>query len=93
MSFFNWRQRRGSAPVARDRLKVLLAHERLLGPNSDLLVTLRDDILALICRHLMVVPENVHVRMESGKTRSTLAIDVEVPLSPVTARRVKASGY
>ncbi len=80
MSLFNWTRRRGSAPVARDRLKVLLAHDRMIGANSDLLITLRDDILAVIYRHLMVVPEKVHVRMDRGETRSTLAIDVEVPV-------------
>ncbi len=80
MSIFNWKRRRGSAPVARDRLKVLLAHERILGVNSDLLVVLRDEILAVIYRHIMVAPERVQVKMNRGAAMSTLAIDVEIPI-------------
>ena len=51
MSLFGWINRRGSAPLARERLKVLLAYERTLGANSDLVGVLREEILALIRRH------------------------------------------
>ena len=79
MSLLCWLHRRGSAPVARDRLKVLLAHERTLSANSELLGVLRDDILALICRHLTIAPENIRVNMSRRESVSTLAIDIEIP--------------
>ena len=48
MSFFN---RRTSAPVARERLQILLAHERgIVGGKSDLLAQLREEILAVSVR-------------------------------------------
>ena len=75
-NWFNWKHQRGSAPVARDRLKVLLAHERRRGAKSDLVGLLRAEILAVICRHVTVKPENVHVKMNRG---TTLAIDIEIP--------------
>ncbi len=80
MNIFKWGRRRGSAPIARDRLKVLLAHERILGGNSDLLVVLRDEILAVIYRHVMIKPERVHIRMNRGEAVSMLAVQVEVPM-------------
>ena len=46
MSLFNFFKRRGSAPVARDRLQILLAHERTTQGPSDLLIVLREEILA-----------------------------------------------
>ena len=81
MSFnwFNWKYRRGSAPVARDRLKVLLEHEGINGVKFDLLGLLRGEIVAVICRHVTVDPENVQVKMNRGATVSTLAIDIEIP--------------
>ena len=79
MNLFGWMHRRGSAPVARDRLKVLLAHERTLGTNSDLLGLLREEILAVICRHVPLPPEKVQVKMNRGTAMSTLAIDIEIP--------------
>lgn len=78
MSLFSWMHRRGSAPVARDRLKVLLAHERTFGAESDLLGILHEQILAVICRHVPVTPEKVHVKMDRGGVVSTLAIDIEI---------------
>ena len=82
MSIFNWfnrRYRSGSAPVARDRLKVLLEHEGRRSIKSDLLGLLRGEIVAVICRHVTVEPENVQVKMNRGATVSTLAIDIEIP--------------
>ncbi|MFZ0669680.1 MAG: cell division topological specificity factor MinE [Pseudolabrys sp.] len=78
-NWFNWRYRRGSAPVARDRLKILLEHEGRRSIKSDLLGLLRGEIVAVICRHVTVEPENVQVTMNRGATVSTLAIDIEIP--------------
>ena len=45
MSMFNLFRRRGSAPVARDRLQILLAHERAAARGqTDLLAILREEI-------------------------------------------------
>jgi cell division topological specificity factor len=82
MSIFNWFNRRyrcGSAPVARDRLKVLLEHEGRRSIKSDLLGLLRGEIVAVICRHVTVELENVQVKMNRGAMVSTLAIDIEIP--------------
>ena len=68
-----------SAPVARERLQILLAHERGLLGQPDLLVTLREEILAVVSRHVTLDPEKVIVRLERGKTVSTLEVDIEVP--------------
>ena len=63
MSLFNL-FRRGSAPVARDRLQVLLAHERSARDKSDLLGVLREEILAVIARHILFEPDKVQIKME-----------------------------
>ena len=82
MSMWHWllrKHRGGSAPIARDRLKVLLAHERILRAGSDLLSLLRGEIVAVICRHVRVDPNKVQVKMDRGTAVSTLAIEVEIP--------------
>jgi cell division topological specificity factor len=68
-----------SAPVARERLQILLAHERGLLGQPDLLGTLREEILAVVSRHVTLDPNKVIVRLERGKTVSTLEVDIEVP--------------
>ena len=69
-----------TAPIARERLQILLAHERgARGEKPDLLMLLREEILAVVSRHVALDPDKVIVRMERGKTVSTLEVDVELP--------------
>jgi cell division topological specificity factor len=79
MSLFNLFRRRASAPVARERLQVLLAHERASRGQSDLLSTLREEIMAVIMKHVAVESDNVQVRMDRGAKVSKLEIEVEIP--------------
>jgi cell division topological specificity factor len=81
--------RAASAPVARERLQILLAHERGLRGQPDLLELLRADILAVVSRHVVLDPEKVIVRMERGESVSTLEVDIEVP--NVVERRIAAT--
>jgi cell division topological specificity factor len=78
MSLFNF-FRRGSAPVARERLQILLAHERAARGQSDLLGVLREEILAVISRHISFEPDKVQIKMDRGKSVSTLEVDIEIP--------------
>jgi len=78
MSLFNL-FRRGSAPIARERLQLLLAHERVTRSQPDLLGVLREEILAVISRHVPFEPDKVQIRMDRGKTVATLEVDIEIP--------------
>jgi cell division topological specificity factor len=71
--------RRGSAPVARERLQILLAHERVARSQPELLSVLREEILAVVSRHVAFEPERVQIRMDRGKSVSTLEVDIEIP--------------
>lgn len=76
LSFFG---RRATAPVARDRLQILLAHERTIAGGSDLVALLREEILAVIKKHVSVDADKVQVKMERGAAMSTLEVDIEIP--------------
>jgi cell division topological specificity factor len=82
--------RKASAPVARERLQILLAHERGLRGQPDLLGLLREEILAVVSRHVTLDPEKVVVRMERGESVSTLEVDIEVPNG--FEKRIRAVG-
>ena len=68
-----------SAPIARERLQILLAHERGLRGQPDLLMLLREEILNVVSHHVALDPEKVMVRMERGRNVSTLEVDIELP--------------
>lgn len=76
-------RRQPSAPIARERLQVLLAHERTTtSGGSDLLAVLREEILAVIARHIKIDREKVMVKLDGDGDVSTLEIDVEMPSRP-----------
>ena len=79
MSLFNFFSRSRSAPVARDRLQVLLAHERALDGRPDLAAVLQREIIAVIARHIPIDQDKVVVKLERGARVSTLEIDIEMP--------------
>ena len=78
MSLFHW-FKRGSAPVARERLQILLAHERSARSQPDLLSILREEIIAVISKHVAFDSEKVQIKMDRGKSVSTLEVDIEIP--------------
>lgn len=82
MNFFRFLTRTSSAPAARERLQVLLAHERASAGESELVTRLRDEILAVISKHMKVDNDKVSVKMERGAKMSTLAVDIEIPFEP-----------
>lgn len=79
MNLFRFFSRGQSAPAARERLQVLLAHERASTGDSDLVNKLRDEILNAISKHMQVDDEKVSITMERGAKVSTLAVDIEIP--------------
>jgi cell division topological specificity factor len=79
MNLFKLLRRSGSAPVARERLQILLAHERNARNEPELLGILREEILTVIGKHVALDPDKVQIKMDRGRTVSTLEVDIEIP--------------
>lgn len=68
-----------SASVAKDRLQILLAHERSNRDAPDFLPALQRDILDVIRKYVEVGDEHVAVRLDSQSEMSVLEVNVELP--------------
>ncbi len=79
MSLFGFLAKKSTAPVARERLQILLAHERAVGGESDLAAVLREEILKVIARHIPLDRDKVQVKLDREGAVSTLEIDIEMP--------------
>jgi len=79
MRLFGFLKPVSSAPVARERLQILLEYERRMISQSSLITTLREEILAVVSRHVTIDPEKIHVSVDSGDGFSTLAVDIQIP--------------
>jgi cell division topological specificity factor len=88
-SIFQLFKRRPTATVARERLQILLAHERASAGQEGLVATLREEILAVIAKHVPVERDKVRVKVEQDGEVSMLEIEVEMPAmaEPRIARR------
>lgn len=75
-----------SAPVARERLQIVLAHERVLnGRSGDLVRVLQEEILAVIAKHMKIDREMVQIHMDHNESLSTLEIDIQLPAPAAAA--------
>jgi cell division topological specificity factor len=78
MNLFRIFGRQTSAPVARERLQILLAHERRSACNSDLISVLHKEVLEAISKHVAVDPDQVEVKIHRRETISVLEIDIVI---------------
>jgi cell division topological specificity factor len=85
-SVFQLFRRRPTANVARERLQILLAHERASVGQEGLVATLREEILQVIAKHVTLDRDKVQVKLEREGETSILEIEVEMP--PVPRPRV-----
>jgi cell division topological specificity factor len=69
-----------SADLARDRLQIVLAHERISRDGDDFLPRLEKEILAVIARYVDVDSDKAVVKLDRGGDVSTLEIEVELPM-------------
>ncbi|WP_027284875.1 cell division topological specificity factor MinE [Rubritepida flocculans] len=80
LSFFRGkREEKGNAALAKDRLQIILAHERASRDGEDFLPRLQQELLAVVARYVQVDANKVQVNLERGEGMSTLAIGVELP--------------
>lgn len=84
MNLFRIFNRGGSAPIARERLQILLAHERSSASKPDLLAVLHKEVLAAISKHVAVEPDKVEVKVHRKDEMSVLEIGIEIDGEAVT---------
>ena len=77
--------RSASADQAKQRLQVLIAHERTGGSTPDFLPLLQRELLEVIRKYVEVDQDKVQVEFERGDRVSTLEVNVELP--PALPRR------
>ena len=79
MRLFRFLRPISSAPVARERLQILLAYERSLVRHTDLITVLRDDILAAVGRHIVIDHDRVQIKVERQAESSIFDIEIDIP--------------
>jgi cell division topological specificity factor len=79
LSFFRRPRQGNSADTAKERLQILLSHERTDRSSPEYLPMLQRDILEVIKRYMKVGGDSVDIKLERGEELSTLEINIELP--------------
>jgi cell division topological specificity factor len=81
---FGSRYKSSSGQVAKERLRLVLAHDRT-SISPELLEELKDEIVAVISRHIPIDATGVQVTFSQSARESRLVADI--PLSAQRNRR------
>jgi len=83
MSFLSFLlgQKKTSANVAKERLQIILAHERVGGGNNspDYLPALQKELLAVISKYVQINPEDIKVQFDRQDDLEVLEVKIEMP--------------
>ena len=71
-------ERRNSAAVAKDRLKIVLAHERSSRDAPDFLPALQKDLLQVVGRYVEIRDDMLRINVGKSGDTSLLEINVEI---------------
>ncbi|WP_320821725.1 cell division topological specificity factor MinE [Reinekea sp.] len=68
-----------SANVAKERLKVIVAHERRARNTPDYLPALQNDILAVIRKYVDIEHDQLQIDLNDNGNTSILEVNVNLP--------------
>jgi cell division topological specificity factor len=74
-------EKKKTASVAKERLQIILAHERS-GRNAaepDYLPALQRELMAVITKYIQINPEDIKVMLERQDNLEVLEVKIELP--------------
>lgn len=76
----SFQKKPATAPLAKERLQIIVSHERLRRNNGpDCLPLLQKEILEVIAKYFPVQQEQVKVDIERTENNATLALNITLP--------------
>lgn len=80
MSIFSYLKKRNrSASVAKERLQIIISHERSQRNTPDYLPRLQEEILAVIAKYIPINRDQVSVNLERMGDSAVLELNVTMP--------------
>ncbi len=79
MQLFRSRKEENSAEIAKERLRIIVAHERSNRSGQDFLPAMKQDILQVVQKYIEVHKDNIEIKLESQSGCSILEVNVQLP--------------
>ncbi|AOE83907.1 cell division topological specificity factor MinE [Pseudomonas sp. TCU-HL1] len=77
--FFRERKKQNSASIAKERLQIIVAHERGQRSQPDYLPALQKDLVDVIRKYVNIDQEQVQVILEDQGSCSILELNITLP--------------
>ncbi|AUF97525.1 cell division topological specificity factor MinE [Pseudomonas shirazensis] len=77
--FFRGRQKQSSASVAKERLQIIVAHERGQRTTPDYLPALQKELVEVIRKYVNIGNDDVVVALENQGSCSILELNITLP--------------
>ncbi len=77
--FRSTRQTHNSAAVAKERLQILIAHDRIEADKPSYLPMLQKELIAVIRKYVDIDQKDVSVNLEQEGNREILELNVVLP--------------
>lgn len=68
-----------TASLAKERLQIIVSHERLRRNGPDYLPLLQKELLDVIAKYIPIEKEQVKVDIERTESSATLALNITLP--------------
>ncbi|MAD46234.1 MAG: cell division topological specificity factor MinE [Oceanospirillaceae bacterium] len=78
MDYFR-KEQKTSASVARERLQILVAHDRARNNGPDYLPQMQQELLAVIRKYVPIGDDDINVSLENQGSTSVLELNVTLP--------------
>lgn len=73
-------EKKKSAAVAKERLQLIIAHERAGGrPPADYLPALQKELVAVISKYVKISNDDIRVSLERQDDLEVLEVKIEIP--------------
>jgi cell division topological specificity factor len=74
-------EKKKTASVAKERLQIILAHERSGrgGSRADYLPQLQQELVAVISKYVSIKPDDIKVHLERQDNLEVLEVKIELP--------------
>jgi cell division topological specificity factor len=72
-------RRKSTANKAKDRLQILLAHERSQANAPDYLPKMREEILAVIAKYVQIDEDNLKISLDEENGFEVLELNLVLP--------------
>jgi cell division topological specificity factor len=71
-------EKKKTATIAKERLQIILAHERAAGAPADYLPALQRDLVAVISKYVKINQNDIQVRLERQDSLEVLEVKIEI---------------